>query len=191
MNNHDDFRDRLIAAQNVTPEHRERYERSLGSMLNRQLTPAQRIQSVVSVLWGIAGLAVCVWALVADTGTSIQFKYLIGLLGLMVLGVTVMRGWVAVTGKINLRLQPRMIAYVSFYGILLFVIAIFLIVAQIPESSTRVYYMMVAMFPLLLATAKLILMQMDQSELNVREKLLEMELRLAELSEQMAKKQPQ
>ena len=73
MNEHNDFRDRLISAQQSTPEYREKYERSLRSMLTRQLTPFERGRYVFAAVWSLAGSAVVAWFLAVDKQTSIQF----------------------------------------------------------------------------------------------------------------------
>jgi len=51
--------------------------------------------------------------LVTDKQTSIQFKYAVGFMGLVVLAITIVRGIAVVTGKVNLRIQPKIIAYTA------------------------------------------------------------------------------
>lgn len=158
-------------------------------MQNRELTPTQRLAALAAVVVGIFGVAICAYVLVADQETNLAFKVLIGLLGLVALTVTIVRGVVFATGKVDMRLHPKITAYVSFYGILLFVVGVFLVTASVPDGAARNYIILVALFPLLLATAKLILWQMHQSELNMQEKLLRIEIQLAELAEQLPNKQ--
>jgi len=50
MSRQSDFRDRLIASQETTPEYREKYERRLESMITKQLTPHRGVYSHSFVL---------------------------------------------------------------------------------------------------------------------------------------------
>lgn len=189
MNQDNDFRDRLVSAQQLTPAYREKYERRLETMISPRMTVLQRLTLFISVLVGLAALAVLAYLLAVDTQTSIEFKYAIGFLGLVVLAITIIRGIIVVTGRVNLRSQPKMIAYISYVGILLFVGALVIIVTPIAGSTNSIYYLVVGLIPLIVATVKIILTHIDQSELNVREKMLEIELRLAEMNERLEKKQ--
>ncbi len=184
MSQQNDFRDRLIAAQQITPEYREKYERRLESMITKQLTPLQRSLLGFIVLLGIGALVAIAWVLTTDTQTSIQFKYAIGFLGLVVLAITIVRGIAVVTGKVNLRIQPKIIAYLGYFGILIFS-GVAVVLAGIGPNgggTNGIWVVVVTLIPLVTWTGALTMMQMRQSELTLQEKLLELELKLDEIS---------
>ena len=64
MNDRQDFRDRLMSAQTITPEYRERYQRRLEAMYDRELTPAQRVGTWVLVAIGLIAVMICAYTAV-------------------------------------------------------------------------------------------------------------------------------
>jgi len=183
MNENNDFRDRLVSAQQFTPEYREKYREGLENMFTRQLTPLQRILASIGVLAGLAVIGFYIYMAARYTGPG--GRYVLGLLGLIVLAVTAVRLMVVVTGRVNLRWQPKTVAYVAFYGLLIFAMGNLIAASNANDATIA----LVGVFPLLLAVAKLILVHIQESELNVREKLLEIELQMAEMNEALAAKQ--
>jgi hypothetical protein len=185
MSNHD-FRDRLIGAQELTPEYREKYERSLESMLTRQLTPSQRAGLWFAVVLGLVISAVAVFAMVAIKELPDSMRAVLGFLGLVMLVVTALRARAAIMGTVDLRWQPKVTAYVGFYGVLIAIAAI-AGYGALHTNLHSIHVMVVWIIPLVVVTGKLIGTHIEQSELAIREKLLEIELRLEEVSEQLAK----
>jgi drug/metabolite transporter (DMT)-like permease len=197
MNEHDDFRDRLISSQQTTPEFREKYERSLESMFIRQLTPGQRAAGIVVVLSGlvfVVGVALGFTTriiTVACNDVNQIMGIMAALLAVVVFGVTILHTRSLVKGNVDLRWQPQVMAWAVFYGLLL-IAAIPIVLGFLHGSSTSTLFLIAfCLVPLVAAAAILILVYIEQSELNVREKLLEIELRLAEMGELMGKNQPE
>ncbi len=187
MHEHNDFRDRLISAQQSTPEYREKYERSSRSMLTRQLTPFERGRYVFAAVWSLAGSAVVAWFLAVDKQTSIPFHWGIGFMGLVALAVAITCGIIAATGSINLRRQPKTLAQIAFVGVAVFALSLSFIVPPMAGPLAAIHAIAVCLIALIVITAEVVQAHVDQSELNVREKLLEIELKLAEISETLAK----
>jgi len=181
MNQQNDFREKLIASQQFTPEYREKYNERLQKMIERTLTTSQKIGLGISVFVGLLSMILIAVIMTSSMGISLPLKVVIGFLGLVTLVITIFRAYILITGKINLRLQPKYIVYIGYYSILLFVMAM-IIIAQ---TTGSIYMLLVSLIPLVVVTGKLIIMQIGQSELNVQEKLLEIELKLAELNEKM------
>jgi hypothetical protein len=183
MNRQDDFRNRLVAAQQFTPEYREKYREGLENMFTRQLTPMQRALVSVLVLLGLAVIALYVY--IGMRYTTPGGRYTLVFLGLIVLAITAIRLMIVVTGKVHLRWQSKTIAYIAFYGFLVFAMGTLIAAFNVNDATIA----LVGAFPLLLAIAKVILVHIQESELNVRQKLLEIELKLAEMNEALAGKQ--
>ena len=181
---HGDFRDRLKAAQHFTPEHREKFERSLKAMVQKTLTPGQRAGLLFAAVVTMAGVAMIAWFILADPARSPQVKYAFGLLGLVALVIALVRAKAAITGKMDLRRHPQLIAYVGWLGVIFFMIAI-MISLPTPIGKLSICLMASAFFVLIVMAAELLQMRIGESELAVSEKLLEMELRLAEINEKL------
>lgn len=181
-----DFRDRLKAAQHVTPEHRERFERSMKQMTEQQLTPAQRTAGLLVVLFNVVGLAGMTWviwvAIHYHLGPMIAIAF--GILGVVVAAMMLMKAKEVITGTAELKTRPRVVAWIGWFGTLIYVAA--MMVAQ-PSlgKGLGAYFTVLTLYPLIVMAAQLIQMTIGQSELAVREKMLEMELRLAEMNEKL------
>jgi phosphotransferase system glucose/maltose/N-acetylglucosamine-specific IIC component len=106
--------------------------------------------------------------------------------GLVALIITVLRARSALVGSINLRWQPKAMAYTIFYAVLIGFVLI--IASGWRPGLGSIYLLVVWVFVLVLTVTKVIAVQIQQSELATKEKLLEIELKLAEISGQMAKK---
>lgn len=186
MNDYNDFRDRLMSSQQLTPEYRERYERSLESMFERVLTPAQKAGMWFKVALSLVGTAAFAWGFTIK-GMPSLLKALMAFLAVVALAQTVIVARAAVMGIVNLRWQPKVGAYMSFQAILItsFVVMIYGVMHPNPGST---YLLLAFVVPVIIMSVVLIRTHIEQSELNVREKLLEIELRLAELSEQLPRK---
>lgn len=189
MNDRQDFRDRLISAQTFTPEYRERYQRRLESMYDRELTPAQRVGTWFFVAIGLVAVMICAYNAIFVRSVDVEVRAANAAIGLVVLAVTVLRARSAIIGSINLRWQPQVIAYTAFTIVLIGILLV--VFSGVDASMGSIYLLLVWLVVLVLVVTKLIQMQVQQSELKTQEKLLEIELRLAEISEQMAKKQAQ
>jgi len=183
LNKHTDFRDRLISAQQFTPAYRERYRKGLENMLSKRLTTMQRAFVWMLVVVGFAVAAGLGYAAVRYATTPGE-RYGLAALAVLVAAITAIRLMVALSGRVHLRWQPTTIAYITFYGVLVFAVGT-LIAASNWNNATAAAVVIV---PLLLAVTKLVLTHVQQSELNVREKLLELELKLSEMNEALPRK---
>ena len=62
-------------------------------------------------------------------------------------------------------------------------------VSPIAGSTNSIYFLVIALIPWIAATSKIVQVQAHLYNLGVREKLLEIELRLAEMNEKLDKGQ--
>lgn len=196
MNDQSNFRDRLISSQQLTPKYREKYERSLESMLTRQLTSGERIARTVTVVFSLVFIVGAILGFVpglipiVSSDITSYLGYMVIVFVAVVLAITIVNIRCLKTGRVDLRQQPPAVAWAAFWGIML-ASAIPIVLGFIyTDRSAEVHLLLVCVILLIAAAAKLVLVYTEQSELNVREKLLEIDLRLAEMNEQMAKKEP-
>jgi hypothetical protein len=195
MNNHSDFRDKLVSAQQFTPAYRERYRKGLESMLTRRLTPARRIVCSLLALGGLCA-AVNFGVQAATQGSNGEYaawgRAAFGVMALWGLAWAALLGAMAIRGTVNLRKDRQAIAglrwfFFVFAGILLMLVGGLQLKYE-PGSNGPVFAAVVGLAFLVYGALVVIHNLVQQSELNVREKLLEIELKLAEMSETLAGK---
>ncbi|MHB1000783.1 MAG: hypothetical protein ACYC27_16195 [Armatimonadota bacterium] len=188
MNDKDQFRNLLLAAQDITPELRERYNKEVQSIMHKKLALVQRLGFGISTLVGLAAIGICVWVLFTQPMIA-TLKVVVGMLGLVALVVTIVRGVIATTGTVNLKLHATVIANVAWVGIILAVVIIQITVGlNYPVSVEGLYMVIASLIPLIITVAKVTQIHISQSDLSTREELLEIKLRLAEISESLANK---
>jgi hypothetical protein len=178
-----DLGDRLAELEPVQPDRRARYEQSLKGLFERKLSvPGKLLIGVV----GVASIGIA--ALLA--GNAIAHPRLpalahVGLAGgaLFALAWTALCGWTLYRGTWYSKLQPTAIAALGWV-FAVFMETLFLVLAP---AAPDPYLWTVAIFGglviLIGAGVQLVLTRLQQSELNMRESLLRMEYRLAELAE--------
>lgn len=182
-----DFRDRLVSAQQFTPQYREEYERKLKNMLTRQLTPPERARLAFSALIGTVALPYYGYLLASNRNVAVEMKVVFILLTCAALYTGILKGIAAVRGTLNARIEPKIIASVAFFGIVVFVAATLWV---LPSGAVHTTHMlMLGLFALIVAAVKFLQMHITQSELNVREKMLEIELKLTDMNEKLNKRQ--
>lgn len=194
MNRQDDFRDRLIASQQSTPEYRERYRRRLDSMLTRELSPARRVVcGVMAVIAILAGISLGVQTLTMEIRGEYAAwgRMILGLFAAWAIAFGIRLGSIAIRGTMNLRKDRsaisgmRLVFFIGTAIVLLLVSGLQL--KYEPGSNAAILNAVIGLAFLAMAVFVAIRNLVQQSELNVQEKLLEIELRLAEVNEKLEK----
>ena len=177
----DDFRDRLLRSERVTPSLRERHEEEIRTMIEKQLTrPA-------SIVWGLSGLAGMVLAvgfgiLAIALPREVPWYARLGFVGGALFGI----GWAYLgfrifrRGFIDLKVDAGIYAGLS-WGLPVFLVTVFMVWA--PDNITGLRMILSGLVFLVMGAMFLLRNFIDQSEMKTREKLLEIEYRLAELTE--------
>jgi len=180
------FSERLIRCESPTPALREKYRKEIHAMFEKKLGPWGR---AMWAFWTVFGLAMAV-----VFGVTIVYAYgdlppwAIAGFGLGVffaLGCAALSGWIAWSGRLQLKRQPPamvglMWVFIVFYVTLLMVFA--------PQSIVGLRMLISGLVFLVFGVAFLLAGRTEQAELRTREKLLEIECRLADLSEQLKPK---
>ncbi len=176
-----DFRERLIRCEPVTPAYRQKYEKEMRAMLEKQLTGVRRW------VWGLAALMGVGFALLFGTLAVIapaEFP-LWGRLGFAA-GALFGVGWAALgirvfrRGSIDLKFDTAAYAGMA-WGLPVFMVTLFMVAA--PEDIIGLRMILCGLVFLVMGVAFLLRHVIELSELKTREKLLEIEYRLAELAE--------
>ena len=182
------FRDRLLASEEVNPDRRAKFQREVQAMFEEKLTHDGRWIYGMGAALGIAlaigfgGLA----ALVQDSGLLLRIGFGVG--SAIGLAWAVVLGWITVRGAVNQRVHPYLITGLA-WALLVLMVGLFLVRAEQLNSPNQVIMIVVvALFALGAGALVLVTNRVDQIELRTREKLLEMEYRLAEIQEELTRR---
>jgi len=177
------FADRLLAVEPLSPNSRQQLEQELHAMFVRELTTARR------VIFGIVAVAALVSATVcgflALTEPSLPTLPRVGLAVGTLFGLawTVVGARICWRGALDVRLDARRIAVMVWVFTVLMMV-FFLMVGMSAEDRLLGLMMIANGLAFLIGAAVYWLTyRIDQAELNTREKLLQLELRLAEMRE--------
>jgi len=165
-------------------EKGERHEREIRETMERKLSaPGKVVFAVVeAVMLGTAGL--CGW-LAVHRWESAPPLALVGLgVGvLFALASAAMIADVLRRGSIDRLKLPRRVVGLAWVFIVAMVTIFMLATGRTPDAVRSVYTVAYGLVFLVMAAVFLIVQRIEQAELKTREKLLELELRLAEIAE--------
>jgi cation transport ATPase len=191
----DNFSDRLISVEQANPAFQERYEKEIKKMLEKTLTPIQRVSFAIS---GVMTAAMaCLFAYLAIFGLTIKGPGSMLMLTRAILGLgtvfcvvwAVMVWKIVAKGAMNRRTHPNTLNGMVFV-LQTFIATILLVGSGMhPNLVSSVYTAVFAVMVLLSGVGTLVTNRIEQSALKTEEKLLGIELRLAEIAEALPTKQ--
>jgi len=179
------FRDELIAAESVAPDLREQYERAVHEMLHRRLTSAQKVGHVIGAV--IAAALATLFGVMAATADELPLlaRLTFGLGTVFGLGWAVMMARILRRGDVDLRADANTMTGMAWGFVVLLMTIMLLMAGSMADQVKAVNMLVGGLVFLVMGAAFLITNRVDQSELNTREKLLEIEYRLTELAERL------
>jgi heme/copper-type cytochrome/quinol oxidase subunit 4 len=187
------FRDQLIESEPINPTFKEKYEREVKTMLEIKMSKIFRWSYLVGGILALSLAAFFTYGALFFKGDMFykdmqmwgRIIFTLGaILSLIWAGLML---WIVKTGVFHLKKHPSAMAGLAWVGIV-FMTTIFLVVAAGNPDSTQSVFLVVASLVFLICTAAgLILTRVGLAELNTRERLLKIELRLAELTEKLQK----
>ena len=188
------FSDQLLSMEQVNPAFQERYEKEIKKMLEKTLTPIQRISFAISgVLTAAMG---CFFVYLAFFGPTIKGPGTMPILtrGMLGLGTVFAVIWavmvwkIVAKGKMNRRTFPNTLN--SMIWVLQSLVAVILLIGtgSHPNLVSSVYTAVFGLTFLVFGVATLVTNRVEQCALKTEEKLLGIELRLAEIAEALPKK---
>ena len=191
MNDQDKtFRDRLLDFESINPTFRQQYERQVKAMVEEKLTGAKKWQFV-----GFLALSLCLsvlfgtMAVIAPKGFPLWGRLIFGAGALFSLAFVVMYVRILKKGSVNRKTDNMQLAW-SGWGLVVIIGGITLVCSpKLPDPIVGVAMLVQVLFFLVAAGVFLLRAFIERSELNTREKLLEIECRLADLAEKIEGKQ--
>jgi MFS family permease len=183
-----EFRERLLESQSFDPALREHYQRKVQAMWERQLTTSKRIlfhaEAVVCGAMAVAFAAAAILAPKVFPPLG-RVAFAVGALFSVAFAVAILR--IARRGTMDLKRDPMRLTNLS-WGVVVIAITLFMLVGGfLPDRDRTIGIQMVVNGIVFLIGAGFALLRtvVEQLQLKTQEKLLEIEYRLAELSEQM------
>jgi hypothetical protein len=182
----EDFREKLLAAEKTSPAYREKYERELRALLDQKVTGFGKWAAIWWLALGI-GFAVLFGALAVMAPSELHWiaraSFALG----SVFGAAwaVLWGTILRRGGLNLRTHPNVMAGLG-WGLGISSTTLFMLGAwQLPDRTAGLLMVVNGLVFLLVAAVGMIHNRIERAELRTREKLLEMECRLAEIAEKL------
>lgn len=188
--NNNSFTDRLLAMEKTSPIYKEQYERKVKAMLEKKLSRIQRVGFAILAVIGIcATILFCnvvqkkqedIWRLFTVPPLVLSFIW------------TLLTGWITVTGKLKLRSQRLGIIIIAL-ALCFFTVVAFMLIWIIPLSRRDISDLpilgtqltLVGFFLVNTIGLCVVLAGLNRLDFRSREKLLEIECRLVDLTEKI------
>ena len=182
------FRERLLDAEQVTPALKERYHKELQAMFERKLSGMRRWVWLGSAIMGL-GFAILFGTLAIVLPAEFPWWGRLGFaagalfgVGFGLLGLKVFR-----RGSLDLKFDSWAYSGMA-WGLPVMVVTVAMVCA--PDDVVGLRMILSGLVFLVMGAVFLIRYVIEQSELKTRENLLEIEYRLAELTDRMKPERP-
>ena len=183
MNDLPTFRDQLLAVEPLSPDFRAKLEKELRTMFIRQIHLPGRIFFGVIALASLAIAGLCGYLAVTQTELPVAARIGLGIGTLFGLASTGMLTRILRRGALNLKIDNRRIAAAVWVFTVLLMTCFLMLGMSIEDRVMGVLMIVYGLTFLICAGVFLVVYRVEQAEFSLREKLLELELRLAELGE--------
>ena len=188
MNQHpSSFRDQLLQCEAQTPALRDKYKQEVQAMFEKQLGAVQRMVYAIATVVCLANVVFFSWMAATNYGELpplIITSFAIG--AVFALGFAGLAAWIAYTGRMKLKIHPPLMAALVWVFVV-FMVTIFMVIA--PDSIAGLKMELAGLVFLVGAGVFLLSSRTEQAELRTKEKLLEIEYRLAEFTEKAGRSQ--
>ena len=180
------FGSQLLGCEKPTPAYREKYEKEKRAMFEKQLSPIQRIAFVFWTLFGLSLAAIFSCAAVVSWGDLPAWGTAIFAAGgVFGLAFALLSGMIAYSGRILLKWQPSAMTGLAWTFCVLVMTVSLVVAPGLPDPIVGLRMILSSLVFLVLAAVFMLANRTEQAELRTKEKLLEIEYRLATISEQI------
>ncbi len=180
------FDEKLLGMEKTNPSLKERYEKEKKKMLEKKLTGWTKVSQFVSLIMGL-GFAVIfgTLAVIVPKEFPLWGRSIFALGALFGLVLIIVQVSILKKGKLDLKKDEIVGAGFGWAFIVIVATIVLVFSGKLPDRVIAVQMLVNLIFFEIAAAAGLIKAFIQRSELNTREKLLEIELCLAELSEKL------
>lgn len=181
MNDHADFRERLLNVEPPRPDVRERIQQEIQAMLTQKLTLPRRIFITVIALFDLAAAVLCGSLVLTEDQLPTLARIGLGVGSLFGIAWGVWFVRLLRRGEMNVRTDSRWMAGMVWIFTLVMVILMFMVGAMAPDRSKGILMILQSFIFLISAAVYWLSHRITDAELNVTERLLKLELQIAEL----------
>lgn len=183
------FDKKLIELEKANLNYREKYEKEKKKMFEKNLTLFGRVlYALLGLTVFLFGLFYLVMGILRPMKLTFSGRIIIGILGMICLSFSVLALLIAIKGTIKLKIHPMAIACMMFAFVIIMLAGVMSRAERFTEPLWSIQVITYGIVFLLITSLLVILNRIQQSEYNTREKLLEIELHLAELFEKIESK---
>jgi MFS family permease len=183
-----DFTTRLLAAQRVEPTLRQRYETEMKAMFEQTLTKPRKISFMLSIAICAVMTVMLTIAALSTTTAPPAMRIGLGLGALYALGWIVMSARVLRRGTFQPRRDGRAMSAWPWVFMVTLVMVILIATGRQKDSVKSVWMLLYALVFLVMASMFVIQYWIGEARMKVEERLLEVQLRVAELAEELKRR---
>ncbi len=199
MNEKDtNMRDRLLDIEKPNVANREEYQKRMQAIVSKKLSFLERLGFAALAIVGLLAALPFAELTFSKVGPGMEFVVRIVTIPGLVLALTwvVVTGLIAVRGLFNLRTLPPRIAGIGialgFFGVVLYLFVFIVPITMHDPTDARsifgIQLSLIAFFFLVIVGLCVVLRLLYRIQFQTREKLLEIEYRIAELAEKVERK---
>ena len=187
--NDQSIRDRLLDMEKRTPELEKQFKKEVNKMFEKKLTISEKIGWSLSTLMGV--FFVIIFSYAALVSQELPWLVRAGFIEGAVFGAAwaVLSIWILKKGSLNWLRDENMAYGLSFGFILLLMINMFFLGNQLEDKILAIQMMLnTAVFFMIFGIPALFNMRINRTEASLREQLLKIELKMAEMAEKIGHK---
>jgi hypothetical protein len=180
------FRDKLLDVEKPTGGYKQEYEKEVQAMLEEKLTGVKKWQMVAFLVMSLGlGILFGTLAVVVPRGFPWWGRLCWAIGAVFCLAFVIMYARIIKKGSIDVKKDKLGLAWTG-WGLIVVVGTFALVFSpQLPDRVLGVHWLVSVLFYLVAAGVFLLRAYIERSEVNTREKLLEIEYRIAELAEKI------
>ncbi|MHC4155421.1 MAG: hypothetical protein ACYST6_10940 [Planctomycetota bacterium] len=180
------LRDKLVDMEKPNANYREEYEKEVRAMFEKKLTGLTRTWAIVGLIMGLGFFILFgSLAVIVPREFPLWGRFIWALGAVFGLGFAGLETWVLKKGAVNLKTDNMAMAGLGWAFVVIVASTILVFSARFPDPMKGVRALIAVLIFLVLAAVGLLKAFIQRSEVNTREKLLEIEYRIAELAEKV------
>lgn len=184
------FRDKLLDIEKPNPTLKDKYEREVQAMVEKKIRGITKLAHIGSLVMGLGFLIIFgTTAIMAPREFPLWGRSIFAIGAVFGFAVIVFEAWLLKKGTINLKKDEVAMAGLGWAFVVIVTTIVLVFSGKMPDQIIAVKMLVSMIIFLMPAGFMLNKAFVQRSELNMREKLLEIEHRLVEISEKMEKSQ--
>jgi len=183
------FRDKLLDTEKQNPTYKEEYEKEVFAMVEEKLTGTKKWQIIGFLVMSLGlGIFFGTLAVIVPKGFPLWGRFLFAVGALFGLAFVILYVRILKKGSIDVKKDKLDLAWTG-WGLIVIIGTVTLVVSgRLSDPVVGILMLAWVLFFEVAAAAMLLRAFIERSEVNTREKLLEIEYRLADLAEKIENK---